>query len=186
MLKNLAEVHGVDLVIAVPHNIVGPRQKYNDPFRNVASIMINLMLQGRPPVIYGDGQQVRCFSDVRDDIDCLARLAFDDNAVGEIFNIGPDEDEITINRLFEIIANELKFNQDPIYVPGRPQEVKHATCSANKIRNFFGYETKFNTEDSIRSVIQYINSRGPLPFEYHLPIEIDNDKTPLTWKNKMF
>ena len=186
MLKNLAEVHGVDLVIAVPHNIVGPRQKYNDPFRNVASIMINLMLQGRPPVIYGDGQQVRCFSDVRDDIDCLARLAFDDNAVGEIFNIGPDEDEITINRLFEIIANELKFNQDPIYVPGRPQEVKHATCSANKIRNFFDYETKFTTEDSIRSVIQYINSRGPLPFEYHLPIEIDNDKTPLTWKNKMF
>ena len=36
----------------MPHNIIGPRQKYNDPYRNVASIMINLMLQGRQPIIF--------------------------------------------------------------------------------------------------------------------------------------
>ena len=54
-LKLLCEVHSMDYNIAVPHNIVGPNQKYDDPFRNVASIMINLMLQKRSPVIYGDG-----------------------------------------------------------------------------------------------------------------------------------
>lgn len=186
MLQNLAQVHGVELVIAVPHNIVGPRQKYDDPYRNVASIMINLILQGRPPIIYGDGTQVRCFSDVRDDIDCLFQLAFDDRAVGQVFNIGPDEDEISINSLFEIIANELKFNQEPIYMPGRPQEVKHATCSADKIRAFFNYETKYTTKESLQHMIAYIKSRGPSPFQYHLPIEIENEKTPLTWKNKLF
>lgn len=61
LLKNLAEVHGIELTIAIPHNIIGPRQKYDDPYRNVASIMTNLMMQGRQPIIYGDGQQVRCF-----------------------------------------------------------------------------------------------------------------------------
>ena len=186
ILKNLADVHGIELVIAVPHNIVGPRQKYDDPFRNVASIMINLMLQNRQPVIYGDGTQVRCFSDVRDDIDCLYNLAFDDRAVGEVFNIGPDEDEISINQLFELISNELKFNKDPIYMPGRPQEVKHATCSAEKIRKYFGYETKYTTKDSVRNMIEYISDRGIKPFEYHLPIEIINEKTPDTWKKKLF
>ena len=60
ILKNLCEVHGVEYVIAVPHNIIGPRQKYDDPYRNVASIMINLMLQNRQPIIYGDGKQKRC------------------------------------------------------------------------------------------------------------------------------
>ena len=40
VLRNLCDVHGMELVIAVPHNIIGPRQKYDDPFRNVASIMI--------------------------------------------------------------------------------------------------------------------------------------------------
>ena len=36
--------------------------------------MINLMMQGRQPIIYGDGMQTRCFSDINDDIDCLVKL----------------------------------------------------------------------------------------------------------------
>ncbi|MDB2524208.1 NAD-dependent epimerase/dehydratase family protein [Amylibacter sp.] len=186
MLKNLAEVHGIELVIAVPHNIVGARQKYDDPFRNVASIMINLMLQGRPPVIYGDGSQIRCFSDVRDDIDCLVELAFSEAVVGQTFNIGPDENEITINKLFEIISNKLQFNEEPIYMPGRPQEVKHATCSADKARKYLGYSTKYSTSESIDTMIDYIRDRGAKSFEYHLPLEIITDKTPATWKEKLF
>lgn len=186
ILQNLAEVHGIELVIAVPHNIVGPRQKYDDPFRNVASIMINLMLQNRQPIIYGDGNQVRCFSDVRDDIDLLYKLAFDDRAVGEIFNIGPDEGEMSINDLFELISNEIKFNKDPIYVPERPQEVRHATCSADKVREYFGYRTKYTTRESIITMIDYISNRGVKPFQYHLPIEIINHKTPTTWKERLF
>ena len=59
LVSNLCNTHGMEYVIAVPHNITGPRQKYDDPFRNVASIMINLMLQGRQPIVYGDGTQKR-------------------------------------------------------------------------------------------------------------------------------
>ena len=186
LLQNLASVHEVELIIAIPHNIVGPRQKYNDPYRNVASIMINLMLQGRQPVIYGDGEQIRCFSDIRDDIDCLVKLAFDPKAVGHIFNIGPDEEEVTINELCFKIANQLQFNVDPIYMTGRPQEVKHATCSANKIRDYFDYETKYTLDDTLHEMIKYIDSRGTKEFEYHLPLEIVNELTPETWKNRLF
>lgn len=186
LLQNLAMVHGIKLVIAVPHNIVGPRQKFDDPYRNVASIMINLMLQGRQPIIYGDGNQTRCFSDIRDDIDCLTSLALDDRAIGEIFNIGPDEEVVTINELCFEIANQLKFNVDPIYMTGRPQEVKHATCSADKIREYFGYKTKYTLSDSVSQMIEYISDQGPRKFTYHLPLEIDNELTPLTWKNKIF
>ena len=53
------------------HNIIGPRQKYDDPFRNVVSIMINRMLQGKALIIYGDGNQTRCFSYVDDCLSCL-------------------------------------------------------------------------------------------------------------------
>ena len=51
VLKILADSHGVEYNIAVPHNIIGPKQKYDDPYRNVVSIMINLMLQKRRPII---------------------------------------------------------------------------------------------------------------------------------------
>jgi UDP-glucose 4-epimerase len=186
MLRNMADVHGVDLVIAIPHNIVGPRQKYDDPFRNVASIMINLMLQDRQPIIYGDGNQVRCFSDIEDDVDCLVEFALNDKAVGQAFNIGPDEEPITINQLAANIARLLQFNLDPIYMPGRPQEVKHATCSASKIRAYFGYETKVALDQSLQKMIDYISIRGLRKFEYHLPIEITSDKTPRTWTDRLF
>ena len=46
-LINLSQTFGMEYVIVVPHNIIGSRQKYDDPYRNVVSIMINLMLQGR-------------------------------------------------------------------------------------------------------------------------------------------
>ncbi len=186
LLRNLSDIHGLELVIAVPHNIIGPRQKYDDPYRNVASIMINLMLQGRQPVIYGDGKQVRCFSDIEDDIDCLVEFATNDKAIGEILNIGPDENPVTINELAILIADVIGFELDPIYMPGRPQEVKHATCSANKIRNLFGYETKVTLRESIIKLVDFISVRGVRPFTYHLPIEIVSDITPQTWKNKLF
>ena len=90
LLRNLSETHGMDYVIVVPHNIIGPKQKYDDPYRNVAAIMINLMLQGRQPIIYGDGSQKRCFSFVQDVNDCLKKVAFQENVVGEVINVGPD------------------------------------------------------------------------------------------------
>ena len=186
ILRNLAEIHNIELVIAVPHNIIGARQKYDDPYRNVASIMINLMLQNRPPIIYGDGTQQRCFSDIRDDVDCLVSLGFSDLAVGEIFNIGPDEEPVTINYLCELLANKLQFNGQPIYHIGRPQEVKFATCSANKIRKMFGYETKYSLSDSLDEMINYIRTEGIKKFEYHLDLEIINDKTPKTWRDRLF
>ena len=45
ILKILSDTHGVEYNIAVPHNIIGPKQKFDDPFRNVVSIMVNLILQ---------------------------------------------------------------------------------------------------------------------------------------------
>ncbi len=186
LLRNLADVHGMEYVIAVPHNIIGPRQKYDDPYRNVAAIMINMMLQGRQPMIYGDGGQKRCFSFIQDDIKVLEKLAFNDNVVGEIINIGPDEEFVTINQLAETIAKILNFELKPIYMPGRPQEVRLANCSANKARKLLDYKTEHTLEEGLRSMIDYIKARGPKKFEYHLDLEIINEKTPKTWKDKLF
>lgn len=185
-LDILSKVHGIEVVHAIPHNIIGPRQKYDDPFRNVASIMINMMLQGRQPIIYGDGNQKRCFSFVQDDIDCLKKLGFQNDVIGERINIGPDEEFITINELAERISKQIEFKLDPIYVPGRPQEVKLATCSANKARKMLGYQTKYTLDEGLAEMIEYIKQRGVKNFEYHLPVEIINDKTPKTWTKKMF
>jgi len=185
-IELMSEVHNFDFVIGVPHNIIGPRQKYDDPYRNVASIMINLMLQGRQPFIYGDGTQKRCFSFVSDTLDCLLKLGFQDNVVSEVINIGPDEEFITIKELAETIADLLDFELDPIYMPGRPQEVHFANCSADKARRLLGYKTSTTLREGLQQMIDWIKVRGLKPFVYHLDIELLTEKTPKTWSEKLF
>ena len=186
ILKNLCEVHGVEYVIAVPHNIIGPRQKYDDPYRNVASIMINLMLQNRQPYIYGDGEQKRCFSYIDDDLYCLKEMATNSAVKSQVINIGPDEEFITINTLANKIANQLKFNLNPKYIKGRPQEVLEATCSADKARKLLNYKTNTKLDHGLKKMIDYIKDKGVKKFRYHLDLEIVNSKTPRTWKEKLF
>ena len=186
ILKKLCEVHGVEYVIAVPHNIIGPRQKYDDPYRNVAAIMVNLMLQGRQPIIYGDGTQKRCFSFIDDNIYCLKEMAFRSEAASEVINIGPDEEFVKIIDLAETIADLLNFKLDPIFMPDRPHEVRNATCSADKARALLGYKTTVSLREGLQSVIDYIRDRGTLPFLYHLELEIINEITPQTWKDRLF
>lgn len=185
ILKILAPMNDMEWNIAIPHNIVGPRQRYDDPFRNVMSIMINRVLQGKPPIIYGDGSQMRCFSFIDDCIFCLEKLALDPAIKSETFNIGPDEEFITIKTLADMIITELNFNGEPIYMPDRPKEVKYATCDASKARRHLEYKTTTTFLDGLRSTIRYIKSRGPKPFDYSYPLEIINKQTPKTWSDKL-
>jgi UDP-glucose 4-epimerase len=185
LVANVADTHGMEYAIAVPHNIIGPRQKYDDPYRNVASIMINRMLQGKQPIIYGDGEQVRCFSFVQDCVDPLVKMGTRPELVSETINIGPDEEAVTINELASILARLVQFDLDPIRVAARPKEVRDARCCADKARRLLGYKTQVSLEDGLRSMIDWIRAHGTKPFEYHLPIEIDSPLVPATWRDRL-
>ena len=184
VLKNLCELNNIEWVIAVPHNIIGPRQKYDDPFRNVVSIMLNRMLQNLPPIIYGDGEQKRCFSYIDDCLSCLIPMLDQKNLNKQIINIGPDEEFVTINKVAEICANITGVNLNPIHKKDRPREVKHATRSADKARKILNYKTKTDLTTGITKTFDYIKKRGTKPFNYHINIEIQNELTPETWLKK--
>jgi UDP-glucose 4-epimerase len=185
VLKCIAELNDMEWVVAIPHNIVGPGQNYEDPYRNVMSIMINRVLQGKPPIIYGDGSQMRCFSYIDDCIYCLEKLGLDPDIKNDTFNIGPDEEFVTIETLAKLITKELNFEGDLIYIPERPKEIKFATCDSTKARQVLGYSTNTTLEEAVKHAIKYIQTRGPKPFRYEYPLEIINKYTPKTWSERL-
>jgi UDP-glucose 4-epimerase len=185
IVQNLFETHGGEYCIAIPHNIIGPRQRFDDPYRNVASIMINRMLRGFQPIIYGDGSNMRCFSFVQDVISCLDAMGTSAAAAGEVINIGPDEGAVSILGLAEEIADSLNFDLDPIFVPARPLEVSVALCSSDKARRLLDYETKTTLREGLNSMIEWIGSHEPTDFSYDLDIEILTEQTPSTWVEKL-
>lgn len=185
VLKSLAGMNDMEWNIAIPHNIVGPRQRYDDPFRNVMSIIINRILQDKSPIIYGDGSQMRCFSYVDDCVICLEKLALDPLIKNDTFNIGPDEESCSIKDLVYLIMKEMNFQGEPIYMPERPKEIKHAICSSDKAREFLGYRTSTSLIESIRATIDYIRTKGAKPFNYNYDLEIINKFTPRTWSERL-
>jgi UDP-glucose 4-epimerase len=148
--------------------------------------MINRILNDKPPIIYGDGSQERCFSDINDVVQPIIRSVDNEAAVGETINIGPDEDVISIKELANKVLKVLNSDLEPIYVDPRPQEVKLAHCSADKARKLLGYTTSVKLDNSIEKIANWIIEVGPKDFRYHLDIEILNDKTPETWTKKLF
>ena len=99
-------------------------------------------------------------------------------------NIGPDEEFVTINKVAEICSNITRTNLQPIYKPGRPREVKNATCSANAARKLLNYKTTISLEEGIKKTYDYIKSRGVRSFDYNIEIEIKNDLTTKTWTKR--
>ena len=186
-LIDLSDTHGMEYVIAIPHNIIGTRQKYDDPYRNAASIMINRMLQGKPPIIYGDGLQERSFSFVSDIVDPMVKMGFADEAKNQVFNIGPDSGTTSVLDLAKMIAGIIGFEGEFQHEAPRHKEVRVVHASADKARRLLGYEPTKDLREGLVEMVEDIKRRGTKPFQYHLDTELPDSPTlPLTWKEKKF
>lgn len=186
MLNLLEDIHGLKYYTVVPHNIVGPGQRYTDPYRNVIAIMINRCLQGKKIIIYGDGSQKRSFSHIDGCIEAMIRLMenprFD---AGEVFNIGPDNSEISIKDIAYKVGHHCKVYPHFEHYPDRPREVKDAWCSSDKAMRELKYVPTHSLDEIVRDMVEWVKQRGSQPFEYHLSLEIVNESTPETWKNHL-
>ena len=95
-------------------NTVGPRQL--GAYGMVVPRFVQSALANEPITIYGDGNQTRCFAHVHDVIDAVIAIAFANNTIGKVINIGNDF-EISINALAKVIVEETSSTSEIIYVP---------------------------------------------------------------------
>jgi UDP-glucose 4-epimerase len=185
-LELLNKLHGLSYFTVVPHNVVGVGQRYMDPYRNVVAIMINRTLLKKPIIIYGDGEQKRSFSNIRDCGDAIWNLVNSDrDLTGEVFNIGPDDNEITIKDLAYRVGHHCGIYPKIEYFPDRPAEVKNAWCSSEKIKTQFNYNTTRNIDDTIIEMVNWISDRGAEEFNYALDLEFITESTPKTWVERL-
>ncbi len=102
------------VVIARLFNTVGPRQ--TGRYGMVLPNFVSQALEGAPITVFGTGKQSRCFCDVRDAIEAILRLIATDRAVGEVVNVGSDQ-EITIEGLARTVKERTRSASPIVYVP---------------------------------------------------------------------
>jgi len=180
-----SKIFDFDYTILVPHNVFGEKQCYWDPYRNVLAIWMNLILNGKQPVIYGDGLQTRAFSYIdnckKQMVDCL----FDPATNNEIINIGGIK-EYTINDAYAIVAKIAGTDIKAEHFPDRPSEAKHAFCSFQKSEALLDYKEDFSFEDGVVRMWDWVKEKGARPFEYMDRLELTNELTPTTWTKRLF
>lgn len=126
---------GLNSIIFRPHNVYGEHQNIGDKYRNVIGIFMNQILTGQPMTIFGDGTQSRAFSYIDDVAPILARSVFNEQAYGQVFNVGGDQ-PYSVKQLAQVVAQTMGVEPQIIYRQAR-QEVKHAYASHDKVRQFF-------------------------------------------------
>jgi UDP-glucose 4-epimerase len=149
---------GLDYIIFRPHNVFGERQNIGDPYRNVVGIFMNQIMQGQPMTIFGDGEQTRAFTYVRDIIRVMADAPFDSRARNHFFNVGADN-PYTIKELADKVASAMGVLPNVKHLEPR-NEVKHAFASHKKLRDLFGYETSVPLETGIEKMAAWARSVG--------------------------
>ena len=185
-LKILSDLHGLQYLTVVPHNVIGVGQRFFDPFRNVVGIMINRCLQHKPIIVYGDGEQKRSFSNVLDCIKAIYRMmeSTRTDLCGQVYNIGPDDNEITIKDLAYKVGHHCEVYPNLQHFPDRPAEVKNAFCSSQKVRDEWNYNATISVDQTLKEMVAWVRPQIK-EFEYHLPLEFVTDKTPKTWTDRL-
>lgn len=144
------EVYHLPTVCLRYFNVYGPRQNPDAQYAAVIPAFISRVAQGSPPVIFGDGEQTRDFVFIEDVVSANI-LSAESNATG-IFNIGQGNN-ISINRLAELIAGLMGKKIKPVHQAPRPGDVKHSLADITKAR-VFGYAPKYDLEQGLTKLLQ--------------------------------
>jgi UDP-glucose 4-epimerase len=176
----LAEVHGFTYTIIRAYNIFGERQSLTDPYRGVAAIFMNSLLHDKPFFIYGDGEQKRGFTYIKDIIPYIADCGFSPSAKNEIFNMG-GQSVYSVNDLAKSILKASKKDLVPTYLPDRVQEVKIAFCDTTKAQKTLGIKEMTPLDVAIKNMWNWAKEKGPQKPKYLDFFELPSNKIPSNW-----
>jgi UDP-glucose 4-epimerase len=143
-------------------NTVGPRQ--TGQYGMVIPTFVRQALAGRPITVYGTGEQTRCFGYVKDVVGALVALMDKEESVGEVFNIGSNE-EVSINQLAERVRELTGSNSEIVRVPYDEayeegfEDMPRRVPDVSKVAALTGFRPTVTLEEILNSVIEYYSGR---------------------------
>lgn len=152
---------GVPVVICRFFNTVGSRQ--TGSYGMVIPRMVQKALAGEPITVHGDGNQTRCFCNVKDAVRAVLALSNETSAIGEIFNIGSQE-EVTIRQLAERVKARTDSASEIVYIPYEQayekgfEDMYRRVPSIEKIRAAVGWQPTFSLDQTLDEVVAYFRT----------------------------
>jgi UDP-glucose 4-epimerase len=147
----------MEAVILRYFNVFGPRQDPQSEYSAVIPRFVSMILSGKQPIIYGDGEQSRDFVFVGDVARANLLAATTPDVSGGTFNIGRGE-RTSLLELLTKLSDILGKQIDPIHEPARVGDIRDSLADINQARSVLGFEPQVSIYDGLAQSVDYYRS----------------------------
>ena len=152
--KIFYRLYGLETVVLRYFNVYGCRQDPNSPYAAVIPSFIQALMRGERARIYGDGEQSRDFTYVKDCVQANLKASQETRAVGEVFNVACGK-RTALNELYDKISLHFGIKERPVYEAARPGDVRHSLADIGKARSLLGYNPKYTIDQGLGETINW-------------------------------
>jgi len=149
-----SECYGMDVVSLRFFNVFGPRQDPTSAYSGVLSIFMRCLLEKRPPLIHGDGEQSRDFTYVEDVTELIYKAFFAEGVSGKVLNAG-NGGRYTLNQVWDTLQKSTGVSMDPVYGPSRPGDVRDSQADVNAAVRLLGHSPMFSLEEGLKRTFEW-------------------------------
>ena len=152
------QLYGLETISLRYFNIFGPKQDPNSLYSAVIPKFIGALLQGRSPIIFGDGEQSRDFTYIENVVQANLLAMSADHLHGETINIACGK-RISLNQLVSVLKEILGSKQSPVYQEPRKGDVKHSLADIHRGKEIINYEPKVGIEAGLRKTVDFFRGQ---------------------------
>ncbi|MGV8115789.1 SDR family oxidoreductase [Methanothrix soehngenii] len=152
-----SEIYGLKTVCLRYFNVYGPRQDPKSEYAAVIPIFISRIMEGLPPVIFGDGNQTRDFCNVRDVVKANI-LAMEKGSVEGVFNIACGK-RTSLNQLARIIMDIMGSEAAPIHDKPRKGDIQDSVADITAARMGLNFEPDYDLVSGLRETVKWFGER---------------------------
>ena len=166
MVLLIGKTYGIPAVAPRFFNVYGPRQSLSNPYAGVAAIWLSRLLNGKQPIVFEDGGQLRDFVSIHDVVDCLVLMLEKPGADYLPVNIGSGE-TITILEIAKLLGSLLGSSIEPqITQTGRKFDIRHNTADISRARQALGFAPKVSLEDGFSELIEWAKTTPDVAVDF--------------------
>jgi len=147
-------LYGFETVVIRYFNVFGPRQDPGSPYSGVISLFSTALIEGRQPLIYGDGEQTRDFTYVANVVDGVLRACTAPGAAGEAINVACGI-RISLNELLRVMNRVVGTHLQAIHKEERAGDVKDSQADIAKAKTLLGYTPIVGLEEGLRYTLDW-------------------------------
>jgi dTDP-L-rhamnose 4-epimerase len=166
MVLLIGKTYGIPSVAPRFFNVYGPRQSLSNPYAGVAAIWLSRLLNGKQPIVFEDGRQLRDFVSIHDVVDCLVLMLETPGADYLPVNVGSGQ-TITILEIATLLARLLGSSIEPqVTQSGRKFDIRHNTADITRAQQTLGFAPKVSLEAGFSELIEWARTTPDVAVDF--------------------